>query len=109
MRGEQAVAETVEIVDPQSGRPLNTNRALEAVAQLGRSPDVVCQDEDVLGRQVRILIQKESDALDHDGRLACTGAREDHERPLAPLDRPALFFGEPVTAGPIRSCVLHRQ
>ena len=84
-------------------------RALEAVAQLGRSPDVVCQDEDVLGGEVRILLEKVADALDDDGRLAGPGAGEDHERPFAPFDRPALLVGEPVSAGNGRSCVLRLQ
>ena len=77
--------------------------ALEAVAELGRGPDVVCQDQDVLGSEVRVLLEQVADALDDDGRLARPGAGEDHERPLAPFDRGALLGGEPVAVGLCRS------
>jgi len=80
-------------------RSFEADCALETVAQLGRSPDVVCQDQDALRSQVRVLLEEVADALDDDCGLACPGAGEDHEGPIAPFDRPALFFGKPVSAG----------
>ena len=99
MCGEEPVAEAVEVVDPQPAGPLEAERALEALAELGRGPDVVRQDEDVLGCEVWIALEQVADALDDDGRLAGPGAGEDHERPVAPFDRRALLVGEPVAAG----------
>ena len=106
VRGQEAVAETVEVVDPQAGGALDTDGRLEAVAELGRGPDVVRQDEDVLGGEVRVLVEKVADALDDDGRLARPGTGEDHQRPVAPLDGRALLGGQPVAVGLCRSACL---
>jgi hypothetical protein len=64
---------------------------LEAARKLRRGPNVVGQDEDVLGLEGAILVQQPADPLDDDGRLPGAGTRENHQRPVAPLDGGALL------------------
>ena len=99
MSRQQTVAEAVEVVNPQAGGLLQADGALETMAQLGRRPDVVCQHKDVFGGQAGVPLEEVPDALDDDRRLTRPGPGQDHERPVAPFDRAALFFGKPVPAG----------
>ena len=107
VRGQEAVTEAVEVVDPQASSALHADRPLETVTELGCRPDVVRQDEDVLRGEVGVVVEHVADAFYDDGRLARAGAGEDHERPLAPFDRGPLLGGEPVAAGVSRSDVSH--
>ena len=87
--------------------------ASSAIAELLRRPDVVGQDEDLLGEErpgervvvvaglrrqeapsgswpVAPFVRRSSDPLDDDARLAGAGTSDDDERPLVPLDDAAL-------------------
>ena len=48
----------------------------------------------LLGQQVLARLEQPPDALDDDPGLAGPGARDDHDRPVAPLDDPALLGGQ---------------
>ena len=77
-------------------RTVGADRRVQPVPQLARGLHVVGQHEDLLGQQVLARRQQMPDALDDDPRLARPGARDDDDRPVAPLDDPPLLGGQVV-------------
>jgi hypothetical protein len=53
--------------------------------------NVVGQDEDLLGKQAFLRLEKPFDTLDNDARLACSRTGYDYRRSIAELDDAALF------------------
>jgi hypothetical protein len=88
---QDAVAEGVEVMDPQPAGRLEAEHLLQAVLELGGGLDVVGQDEDVLRGEGVVALEEVADALDHDGRLARASAGQHHQRAVGPFDgRPLL-------------------
>ena len=89
------MAEAVEVATRRCGRATPAPTVcVQPLLQLARGLDVVGQDQDLLGQQVLARRQQLPDALDDDPRLARPGAGDDDDRPVAPLDDPALLGGE---------------
>ena len=88
---EDAVAERVEVVDPQAAGRLKAERLLEPIEQLSRRPGR-CKSERGCSRARDPVESREqvSYPLDDNRRLARAGTGEHHQRPLAPFDRGAL-------------------
>ena len=88
--GQDPMAEAVEVRHRDAAANGGADRGVQPVPQLARGLHVVGQDQDLLGQQVLARLEQMPDPLDDDPRLAGPGARDDHDRPVAPLDDPAL-------------------
>ena len=96
------MAEAVEVRDRHPRPVRDPDDLIEPLLQLPRGLHVVGQDEDVVGHQgVRAVaapgLEQVPNPLDDDPRLARPRARDDHGRPVAPLDDPLLLGGQPQT------------
>ena len=114
--GQDPLAEAVEVGDGHPGACRDADHLVQASLELLRGLDVVGQDQEVLGEErvqvVRVRggalgLEQPADALHDDLGLARAGTGDDHDRPVAPLDDPALVGGQdgpsPPTPRPPRS------
>ena len=88
--GQDPMAEAVEVRDGHPGARRRAHRLVQSILELARGLHVVGQDQQVLRQQPVAVLEQPLDPLDDDPRLAGPGARDDHHRPIAPLDDPAL-------------------
>ena len=89
--GEDPLAEAVEVRDSDPRPRRATHRFVQAFLQLPRSLDVVGEDEELFGEEVRPVLEEVPDTLDDHARLAGPGARDHDERPIAELDDAPLL------------------
>jgi len=88
------MAEAVEVGNGHPGAGRRAHGRVQTILELARGLHVVGQDEQVLREEAFAVLQQPLDPFHDDPRLAGARARDDHHRPIAPLDDAALVGGE---------------
>ncbi len=89
--GQDPMAEAVEVRHRDAAANGRPDRGVQPIPQLARGLHVVGQEQDLLGQQVLAGLEQVPHPLDDDAGLAGPGPRDDHDRPVAPLDDTALL------------------